>query len=186
MNVFDFDGTIYDGDCVKDFIHYVYRKRPYLAVYGLRQLYAFIIYKMGIIDLTRMKEHLLAFLRRIDAEKMLVGFWEKNRHKIKPWYLEMREDSDIIISSSPAFIIEPIAKELNIGLIGSVTDPRTGKFTGKTCRDEEKVRRLSEERGDVHIDRFYSDSDADLPLARIADEAYFVTGMKVERWVLKE
>ena len=32
MNVYDFDGTIYDGDSTVDFLIYMYRKHPGLMI----------------------------------------------------------------------------------------------------------------------------------------------------------
>lgn len=185
MNVFDFDGTIYDGDCVRDLHKFVLKRKRSIVIYMPKQAFGFILHKLHIIDLTGMKSYLHSFIRKVD-EKMLEEFWDENQSKIKQWYLDMKRDDDIIISSSPEYVLAPICRRLNVELIGSIIDTRTGRFIGLTCRDEEKVRRLREQKGDVHIEKFFSDSDADLPLAKLAEEAYFVTGNKVKRWDLPE
>lgn len=61
-------------------------------------------------------------------------------------------------------------------------DINTGKIDGKNCRGKEKVVRFQEKYKLEEIDNFYSDSDADLPLATIAKRAYKVKGMQVQEW----
>ena len=66
-----------------------------------------------------------------------------------------------------------------MSLIASGIDPATGLFEGANCRGEEKVRRFREQYPEGVIDEFYTDSKADLPLARIARKAFAVDGEKV-------
>lgn len=56
MNVYDFDGTIYNGDSTVDFYLYCLREHPGLAVYAFRQGIGVLRCVAGQIDTTSMKE----------------------------------------------------------------------------------------------------------------------------------
>ena len=66
--------------------------------------------------------------------------------------------------------------------IASRVDPQTGKYDGLNCHGAEKVRRFREAFPDGVIERFYSDSLSDTPLARLASEAFLVSGEKLSPW----
>ena len=175
MNGFDFDGTIYSGDSTFDFCVFCYKKHPGLIRFLPMQGAAFLGYALKLIDKTRMKEIFYRFLRAIDAETLLPEFWETHRKNIFPWYPAQQQEDDILISASPEFLLEPICRELGIHtMMASRVDPRTGKYQGLNCHGKEKVRRLKQQTGITHLDKFYSDSQSDLPLAQIADEAFLI------------
>ena len=116
-------------------------------------------------------------------ENMVKDFWILNEKKIKSWYWENKKKSDIIISASPEFLLFPVTEKLDIqDVIATKLDINTGKIDGKNCRGKEKVVRFQEKYKLEEIDNFYSDSDADLPLATIAKRAYKVKGMQVQGW----
>lgn len=111
------------------------------------------------------------------------GFLDFKWKKIKTWYWENKKKSDIIISASPEFLLFPVTEKLDIqDVIATKLDINTGKIDGKNCRGKEKVVRFQEKYKLEEIDNFYSDSDADLPLATIAKRAYKVKGMQVQGW----
>lgn len=183
MNVYDFDGTIYDGDSTMDFLFHAWKTRPSLVRYLPKQFWGFVLYGLKRIRKTQLKEYFFSFLRGIDAEKMAEEFWDRNQQKIFSWYPEQQKCDDIVISASPEFLLQPICRRLGINhLIASRVDVKTGKFTGENCRGQEKVRRLASEYQVTRIDCFYSDSDADLPLAKIADQAYLVNKGEIQVW----
>ena len=183
MNVYDFDGTIYNGDSTVDFYLFALRSKPSLIRYLPKQLWGVVLYVLKRINKTRLKEYFFSFLPAIDAETMVEAFWNMNRNKIFDWYINQQKHDDIIISASPKFLLLPICNRLKIGcLIASEVDVKTGKFIGENCRGQEKVRRLQAEYNTVCIDSFYSDSLADLPLAKIAEKAFLVKKGLVTEW----
>lgn len=183
MNVYDFDGTIYNGDSTIDFFLYAMKWKPALVRYLPKQLWGFVLYGIKRIDKTRLKEYFFCFLPTINAEELAESFWDQNQDKIFDWYLNQQKQDDIIISASPKFLLMPICSRLGIShLIASEVDPQTGMFTGENCRGQEKVRRLEAEYNITHIDSFYSDSHSDLPLAKIADKAFLVEKEMVTEW----
>lgn len=183
MNVYDFDGTIYNGDSTVDF--FLYALKHNRAVLGKlpKQACGFILYGFKRIDKTKLKEYFFSFLPAINADELVEAFWNSRQHKIFDWYRNQQKPDDIIISASPEFLLRPICKKLGIrSLIASSVDPKTGIFTGANCQGQEKLRRLEAEYHITHIDRFYSDSYSDLPLAKIAEKAFLVEKGAVKAW----
>jgi phosphoserine phosphatase len=123
---------------------------------------------------------LLSKINDIDAE--VEKFWDTHRCRLKTWYLQQREDSDLIISASPEFLLAPICVELNISLIASKVDAKTGRLKGKNCKGSEKVSAFRQLYPTESIEQFYSDSRTDQPLADIAQQSFMVTGDKVLPW----
>ena len=176
MNVYDFDGTIYDGDSSVDFWLYSIREKPSVFLKCLPELFCgAILYGLKRIPKEEWKEHFFSFLRYLPADDVrVIRFWEQHTEKIKEWYLARKQESDVIISASPVFLLQPISRKLGVTLIATEVDPASGRFSGLNCSGKEKVRRFREVYPDAIIDEFYTDSKKDLPLASIAGKACFV------------
>ena len=187
MNVYDFDGTLYDGDSTMDLYRFCLKRRPYIILCLPGQLIARSKFKKGKIDRTQLKQRYYRFFRYMDMEKMSERFWDANMDKLFPWYKDIQKEDDVIISASPEFHIKEICSRIGISnVIASKVDAKTGECLGPNCRDEEKVRRFREAFGDAEIDGFYSDTDHDLPLAKMAKKAHFVRNGKVEDWIIDQ
>ena len=183
MNVYDFDGTIYDGDSTVDFFLFALKRKPSLIRYAPRQALGFLLYGLKQIGKTQLKEAFFSFLAGIDTEELADDFWKQNCNKIFSWYPQQQQPDDILISASPEFLLKPICRQLGIThLIASKVDIHSGRFTSENCRGAEKVRRLAEEYLVIHIDKFYSDSRSDLPLAQIADQAFLIKNGAITPW----
>lgn len=177
INVYDFDNTIYRGDSSFDFYRHCCARYPRVRrdIFGVLPLAAGLLLHRR--DKTRAKErfyHYLSFVPSVESE--VLRFWETHAQNIKPWYLEQKHGDDLIISASPVFLLSPICERLGVTLIASRVEAQTGIYDGLNCHDEEKVRRMRQEYPDVEIDRFYSDSLADTPLAKLARAAFLVKG----------
>ena len=99
MNAYDFDGTIYKGDCFIDFYFFCIIRRPYLIIMLPFQLLfvLFTFYNRKLI-----KQSFAIYLLILPSKIYLVKeFWNIHIGKIKKWYLAQRKDDDIIISASP-------------------------------------------------------------------------------------
>jgi len=187
MNVYDFDGTIYNGDSTVDFFLFALKRKPSLLLNVPRQAFGFVLYGLKRIKKTQLKEYFFSFLQKIDADELLEAFWAQHQHKVFPWYQAQQQTDDIIISASPDFLLSPICRKLGINhLIASRVDPKSGKFLGENCRGEEKVRRLAAEYNVIRIDKFYSDSRSDLPLAQLAEQPFFVKKGTISKWDMYE
>ena len=193
MNIYDFDKTIYDGDSTLDFYKYSIKKRPYILFRIIKAIIYMVKYKLNIIEKEKFKECFYEFLKDIpDIDKEIIEFWDINNKKIKKWYLNQIQDTDIIISASPEFILKPIITRLGIkekNLLSSIVDKKTGKYTGKNCYGEEKIHRLKEYfktnniPEDTIIEKAYTDSLSDKPLLTIAKKGYLVKGNKLIEYI---
>jgi len=184
MNVYDFDGTIYKGDSNLDFYLHCVRKYPRLLSLIPIQLLRFIA-SLPSGDRTTLKQVLYYYLPRVpDILSEVDLFWQTHGTKIYPWYLAQKREDDVIISASPRFILEPICKGLGVSLIASEVDPATGKCIAKNCSGRNKPERILEFYKDCVVDEFYSDSNNDLPMARMARRAYKVRRGVVGEWRL--
>jgi phosphoserine phosphatase len=183
MNVYDFDHTIYDGDSSVDFFIFVLREKPYLIVLLPIQIWGMILYLLRFYSKERMKEMFFIFIRYIPLREMVLRFWDRNHSKINLWYLQQKQNSDVIISASPEFLLEPlICDHLGVTLIASQIDTITGKYVGKNCFGKEKVIRLCAMYPEVTVLDFYSDNYSDAPLAYIAKNAFLVHNNLITKW----
>ncbi len=185
MNVYDFDGTVYRGDSSVDFYLFCLRRHPSVLARFPAQAAAFFRYRRKKCNKTAMKGVFFSYLSKIsDLDVELTAFWMSHEKNIFPYYLAQKRADDVIISASPEFLLAPIAKKLGVPPpIGSRVDPETGAFASKNCHDTEKVTRFFEVYGEnAEIERFYSDSRSDSPLAALAQEAFFVKKGRPEPW----
>ena len=183
MNVYDFDKTIYNGDSTVDFWLFCLKKHPLAVRHIPKTVCACVGFRLGFSSRERFKEIFYRFLKDIpNCELEVKAFWDKNIQKIKPWYLSQKQDTDVIVSASPDFIISEICARLNVRWIASMVDSQTGALLSENCRGKEKVRRFRERFPTAVIENFYSDSRSDLALAMLAQNAYFVQKDRVSKW----
>ena len=183
VNVYDFDDTIYRGDSTLDFWKFCARRHPKVLLSLPRVGVSFCRYLFGRCGKTAFKEVFFSFLRFVpDVEAEVSAFWNEHESKIQHWYLSQKHDADVIISASPEFLLKPAAERLGVSLIASRVDETSGMFSGENCKGEEKVRRFATEYPGVEIGKFYSDSLSDTPLAKLAHEAYIVSGDEFIPW----
>ncbi len=184
INVYDFDKTIYDGDSTIDFYLFCICKNPILVFLLPITILYFIIYKLKIIDKLKFKEKFFSFLKYIkNIDNLVQLFWERNKKKIKPWFINDNSSNKIIISASPEFLLRYIINEINvIDIIGTKVNKHTGKFESKNCYGKEKVKRLNEKYSECLIEKFFSDSKSDKYLAQISKTSFLVKKDVVKRW----
>lgn len=184
MNVYDFDKTINRTDCSTDFFFFCMKKKPRIALNAIGMLPAFIGWKIGKKTITQFKEKVFSYLKHIDTlEEYVEEFWDINISKSYGWYQEVQKEDDLVISASPEFLIAPACMRLGIkSFIATRLDTKTGKFFGQNCSGEEKVVRFREIYGDATVEKFYSDSYSDTPMALLAKESFLVTDGKLSNW----
>ncbi|MDD2505207.1 MAG: GtrA family protein [Bacilli bacterium] len=181
LYLYDWDGTIYDGDSSADFFKYCLKKDKKLFFHLFKCIIPFIKYKTKYINITEFKEIVFSFLKTINnVDEYVKDFWKLNKNKIKSFYLENDHSKDIIISASPEFLLKPICKELKVkDLIASEVNKKTGKFNKPNCRGEEKVIVFRKKYPKAEIMEMYSDSMHDKPLLDLAKKSYMIIGNKI-------
>ena len=185
MNVYDFDGTIFAGDCSVGFALWCTLRHPKLwFTYLPKALSSLIRYKCGKIKFIELATNAFAYIPKIDDfDYQVEQYWNKNESKITKWYLAQKKEDDLIISASPTCVIGPIAKRLGVDFVASEYDCDLGVFTSNLMYAREKSLYIIEHDFPV-IENFYSDSLADTPLALCAEKAHLVSdnASKVSDW----
>jgi len=179
MKGYDFDKTILKGNSVQRFSMYCFVRLPYLWLLTPVYLVASILYGLRIIKKDGYLRALECFIVFVpNRQKMVRRFWDKNFKHVKQWYLDAHEDTDLVISASPAYLIDEICARLGVRCIDSPVNKR-GVVVGKHCYGEHKAVLYRRRFGDTPLDAFYSDSMSDAPMFRLAKVGYLVKGDKV-------
>ena len=188
MNVFDFDGTIYDGDSSSHFYFYCLKNYPKTSRLIPRTLLYGIGFGFKIVKKKTFKQKLFSIVSLIDdIDKAVLDFWAAHEKNIHKWYMEMKKPTDVIISASPEFLLEPICKKLGAEcMMATRVDKKTGLFHGENCHGKEKVDRFYEQYPNGEIEEFYSDMYCDAPLAELAKKAFIVKGENLSPWNFKK
>lgn len=174
MDVYDFDGTLYRGDSTADFFTWCLRRFPQVALTLPRTgVAAFACLGLHAIDKTRFKGVLYRFLPLIpDIDAEVARFWNAHERKItgpcRP------NPGDLVISASPEFLLQGVCARRRLELMASQVDPHTGRTLGPNCSGAEKIVRLNERYPNAAVERFFSDSHNDDPMAAYAREAFMV------------
>ncbi|WP_295151626.1 haloacid dehalogenase-like hydrolase [uncultured Ruminococcus sp.] len=176
MNVYDFDGTIFSGDCSIGFCIWCMNRHPKLwFTFFPKAVVNLILEKTGKMPVYLMQRKFFGFLTMIDDfDEQIERYWDKNEKKIAKWYLAQKKSDDLIISASPTCIIRPIAERLGVNYIATEYDREFGVLLNNIMYAREKARYIYDH-GFPVIDNFYSDSLADTPLALCAEKAHLVT-----------
>lgn len=184
-DIYDFDGTIYNGDSSVDFILYSIKTNKKLWKYIPKMIWYTILYICKMISTKKYKEGMFSFIKEIEnLEEFTTTFWKKHDKKINDFFIKNRKEKKniCIISASPEFLLKPYLDRFeNIELIGTKMDSN-GKIEGENCNKKEKVKRMYQWKKKVKIETFYSDSSKDTPLAELAKESYIVNHGKLLAW----
>lgn len=106
MRVFDFDGTIYDGESLFDLYLFSAKYNPKVLRYIAPVLRYAIKYKLGRATFDQMEYgvgklchgYLSELAESLEFEELVNAFWDQNMKRIKPWY-KPREDDAILTAS---------------------------------------------------------------------------------------
>ena len=176
MNVYDFDGTIFPGDCSIGFCFWCMKRHPKMYfTFFPKAVVNLILRKLGKMPEYLMQRKFFGYLTLIDDfDVQIERYWDKNEKKISAWYLAQKKPDDLIISASPTCIIEPIANRLGVSFMATEFDHEYGVFLNNHMYAKEKAQYMIDN-GFPLIENFYSDSLADTPLALCAEKAHLVT-----------
>lgn len=186
MNVFDFDNTIYDGECSLDFFKYCIKRKPSLAMYLPRTASMALRYKAGKVSKEEVAEFgaLMLGVLASNADKLneaLADFWKRNEYKLKPEILKMISSDDVIVSASPSFMFDGIRHRLGgADVIATAVDIESKKVI-TLCYGENKVTEFKKKYPGVIPENFYTDNFNDMPMLRFAREAWLVEGVRLRR-----
>ncbi len=185
MNVYDFDNTIYRGESALDFFFFYIKKTPYLLKYLPKVFYALYRYKRGRMTvedaLRKYASFVEVYFRGIsDLDADIKEFWDGHMHKIKPFYKDIQQPDDVIVTASFELTMREICSRLGVKhCVGSLIDEETGTIT-RLCMRSHKIPAFLEAYPNAQIDSFYTDSPKnDAPLIEMAAHAFVVKGDKI-------
>lgn len=189
--IFDFDGTLTNGDSLIRFLWYyctplVFFRNTLLSIPAL------VKYVFGLIDNNVAKERIFALFftgvrqdefvakARFFSDSVLSNIIKSELLQRVKWH-QNRGDRCILVSASMEDYLMPWAEKMGFSRVIS-TKPEvnsqrrlTGKFLGKNCYGAEKVRRVKEYLGslDPFVLYVYGDSRGDKELLEIADHPFY-------------
>ena len=170
IDIYDFDETLFPFDSGSLFAFYCLLHYPWTIVCLPIIAVGFVIMKLGLISFTNFKKTCFMFVPLIPLDKAVKGFWNRHEREVHKWFLERKREC-VVISASPDFLLEEIAKRLPIeNLICTRHNRKSGIIIGENCRDEEKVRRFREIYPNARVIDVYSDSiKHDKPIFSLAE-----------------
>ena len=178
MNIYDFDGTIYEGDSCRDIVKYGLKYHFFITLRSLIKASKLNKeYKKGNISFDKVKEALLSFLFEMkDRQAFIDKFVNTHLKNIKPFYKDIQTENDVIVTASYELWIGLFAEKLGIKHVIATKTDENGHIIGTNCKRKEKVRRVKEMFPNKTIENCYSDSSADIPVLELGKKAYVVEG----------
>ena len=185
MNIYDFDGTIYNGDSTKDIIKYGLKRHPFMVMKCLRRAKKknrdFL---QGLCSFEQVKEEMLAFIFKLqNYPKFINDFVESHMKKIKPLYKSRHADNDVIVSASYELWVSQFARRIGVRNVIATRVDTAGKILGINCKGDEKLRRIQEVLPNIPIENAYTDSRSDEALLVNARNGFVIEGNKVVPYV---
>lgn len=181
MKCYDFDKTIYKKDSSVSFFIFCLKKWPMFIFHFIGCLFLAIVYALGLIKAKRFKEIFFKFLNKIDnIDAIVEEFWEKEYKNINHWYLENMQESDVICSASPEFLVKPLFAKINSNAHVICTKlekvDEKYKIVGANLKGEAKVEAIKKhfDNDNVVFDEVYTDSMSDLPILDLTENKFIV------------
>lgn len=186
MNVYDFDGTIYDGESVFDFYLFTVKRQPKLLKYLYVVMKTLIRYKLCKVSESELlylaKKYAGQYLQELhNPEQTVCDFWDKYQKKIKPFYSLIQKEDDIVISASVELLLKEILNRIGVKqYICTVLDVENGEIT-EFCYRKTKVSLFQSKYPNTVIENFYTDSENDRAMIKIAKKSFLVKGNSVKQ-----
>ena len=192
LAIYDFDHTVYNGDASVDFIAFLFRKRPWLLFLLPFQGLVGVLNALGLVSTKRFKEIAFLGLRFTPADKidgLIEQFWVKNEKSVKKWFNEQFNKDEsaglhtVCVTSSPGWLIEPIAKSLGFdNVVATDMDAPSARIAGPNIKGDHKVAALKSKYPKATVVRAYSDNGGptvDGPMLDLAEKSFIIKGEEV-------
>lgn len=160
VDIYDFDKTAVPFDSQMKYWSYCTLHNPWLILLFPFQLVWGVLMGMKIISVKTWKKIAFWFANFINNKRNVEKFWDKYEKQIYDWFRpENRGDRKVIvISGSPDFIIEEIARRMKVDYYVATTMSKRYTMIGEICRKKEKVVRLKKQLPNIIVKDVYSDS----------------------------
>lgn len=173
--VYDLNKTLYEKSSKDEFFKFICYKKGYKLVNLVQIGWIKFLGKFHLVSKTQFKENFYNYLNHLPPEKVekyAEQFWgvEYPEYFRKDMIKHIKESDAqgikvYIITGGFEVYTKYLEKILPVKVMGTLTkyEDEDYKIIGKTCNDEEKVRRLKEEiNSDYRLLEAYSDDDEDI------------------------
>ena len=187
MNAYDFDNTIYDGESIFDFFIFALKKDIWLIKFFPLVLFRLIEYKLNLLKIEKIYQTceiiINSFFKHsnLNYDELIEEFWKLNHKKLKQQFLEMLKEDDLIITGCPNFLINYIKDELKVKNIICTDFDLKNKKVNFICFNKNKVIAYKNKFKNKKINKFYTDSLADIPFMELSSEVYLVNKNNVKK-----
>lgn len=149
MNVYMFDGIVYNGNSLLDFILFLFKKKKSILKYIIQWCWSFFLFIIGYYEKNQFSKKLLKCVSMFNEEEIKKEFWEKYSFKLNKWYLEKATEDDIVIHYLPAFLTDGI---LNSNMISNPSDLEIANMLESkeyvlytSCKELDKISEMAKE-----------------------------------------
>lgn len=177
MNVYDFDGTLYQGESSFHFARFCLLKKPKVLLFFPKIVSLYRKHKRNKLSLDEANILFKKILDTIlitdeDLEELVQTFWRKYEKNLNWPLIQTMKEEDVILSAGPDFLLQnsPL-KDKHI--FCSQIDLKNKKILF-FCYGENKRVRFKEMYKGRNIEKFYTDSYSDYPLMTLAHQVYLV------------
>ena len=191
MRVFDFDNTLYDGETMVDFFHYLVDKKEELRKYKGVVNFFLKLYNHNMLPMSLVKKCIEKYKDEFNystqnLDQYVDDFWKSHKSKIMKDMIKKVKKDDVIITASLDFLLRPILKDLPTKNILCTEVDIEHKKVDFICYKENKVKKYKMKYKDIPIDELYTDSYADKPLMDISKKVYLINKKTKEIKVIKD
>lgn len=193
--VFDFDGTLFKGDCTVDFYRFIITQEPVKIVLIPLMVAYYFLWIIGVMSTQKFKQLFLSYLNGFTATKLaelIEKYWNtKSASSFNQTLVEklkqhqLKGYTTIVITASPSLLVAPLVlARFNSHCIGTELINHKNKYTlsGPNCKGLHKVEAFVNKYGsDAVILEAYSDNKSDKPLFDKAQHAFVIKREKVIR-----
>lgn len=187
VDIYDFDKTVVPFDSGSKFTLYCLLHYPWCIVYLPIVFVASVFLFLKVIDLNKFKKVCFIFYSLVPKKQAVKNFWDKYESSIYPWFKkENRKRFTVVISASPDFLLEEIAKRkgVEIDCLLCSKFSKNGVLVGNNCKGKEKVSRFYNafDKKKTQVVDVYSDSMLhDKPIFSLGQNCYqIVNGARIK------
>ncbi len=161
VDVYDFDKTAIPFDSTLRYWGYCMIHNPWILLLLPLQFIWGMLMVTRVISVKTCKTIAFWYAVLINNKRNVEKFWDKYEKQIYDWFRPENRNGrkTVLISASPNFLIEEIARRMKIDYCIATTHKKKNyTLVGNVCRHAEKVERLKKQLPNIIVKDVYSDS----------------------------